>query len=328
MRKISANLILPVSSAPLRNGIILVNPDGSISDLIDTGGHLREEPGLEFYPGTIIPGLIIPWLMLDEISEFPPQPIPDDRIPADRNPADRNSADSNPADRNPADRIPANSNPADRNTADRNTAEPEVMLAKVDRELIRHGIKGVGLVLSESMVSNGGLKFMSKSSLCYHPVIELCPGRNDDEYEVFNRGIDLLSKAWNEFNLSCSLTACSPAMKYSDIGKFLEEYGRSHINLLSPEGDTSKIPKLPDPKNHQASGYNKFNILNNSLHSNPEMSFDELVSKITLEAAAKIFIEDELGSIEKGKKPGLNLVSGFAEGDSGPDSDLRLKVLV
>jgi hypothetical protein len=288
MRKISANLILPVSSAPLRNGIILVNPDGSIADLIDTGGHLREEPGLEYYPGTIIPGLVIPWFRMDEFS------------------------------------------------ADQNPVEPEEMLEKLDRELFRHGIKGVGLVLSESTVTNGGLKFMGKSSLCYHPVIELCPGRNDDEYEVFNRGIDLISQAWNEFNLSCSLSACSHAMKYSDIGKFLEEYGRSHMNLLPPKGETPKDPKptdpnqpqQPDSKNYQVTDENKFNILNNFLLANPEMSFEEGIRKITLDSAEKIFAEDQLGSIEKGKKPGLNLVSGFAEGDSAPYSKMTIKVLV
>jgi len=149
MRKISANLILLVSSVPLRNGIILVNPDGSIADLVDTGGHLREEPGLEFYPGTIIPGLIIPWFHLDDFYESQSQirSLPDDQDPA----------------------------------------EPIEILEKLDKELFRFGIKGVGLVLSESMASNAGFKLMSKSSLCYHPVIELCPGRNDDEYKVFNR---------------------------------------------------------------------------------------------------------------------------------------------
>ncbi len=259
MRKISANLILPVSSKALRNGIILVNPDGSIADLIDTGGHLREESGLEFYPGTIIPGLIVPWFRMDELS--------DEREPAER----------------------------------------EKMLKKLDQEFFRNGIKGVGLVLSESSISNGGLKLMSKSSLCYHPVIELCPGRNDDEYEVFNRGIDLISQAWNEFNLSCSLSACSPAMKFSDIGKFLEEYGRSHTNLLPPEGEIPTNPISPEPTSPLAPNENGFNFLNNSLQSFPDISFEELVSKITLDAAAKIYFEDELGSIEKGKKPGWRI---------------------
>ena len=68
MRKISANRILPVSSPPLKNGIITVDGDGRIMDLLDTGGMLREEPGLEYYSGLIVPGFVIPWLRLNEVA--------------------------------------------------------------------------------------------------------------------------------------------------------------------------------------------------------------------------------------------------------------------
>jgi hypothetical protein len=60
MRKISANYIMPVSSPPLRNGIVVIDDDGSILEVIDTGGRLRESSHLEFYKGMITPGFVLP----------------------------------------------------------------------------------------------------------------------------------------------------------------------------------------------------------------------------------------------------------------------------
>ena len=51
MRKIAANYIMPVSSPPLRNGVVVIDDDGSILEVIDTDGKLRESSKLEFYKG-------------------------------------------------------------------------------------------------------------------------------------------------------------------------------------------------------------------------------------------------------------------------------------
>jgi len=61
MRRIAANYIMPVSSPPLKNGIVVIDDDGSILEVIDTGGRLRESSGLEFYMGIVVPGFVIPW---------------------------------------------------------------------------------------------------------------------------------------------------------------------------------------------------------------------------------------------------------------------------
>jgi len=58
MRKIAANYIFPVSRPPIKNGIIVVDDNGCILEVRDTGGKLREEPGLEFYNGVIVPGFV------------------------------------------------------------------------------------------------------------------------------------------------------------------------------------------------------------------------------------------------------------------------------
>lgn len=58
MRRISANYIFPVTSAPLKNGIIEIDDQGVIQNIIDTKGELVESRNLEFYNGAIIPGLV------------------------------------------------------------------------------------------------------------------------------------------------------------------------------------------------------------------------------------------------------------------------------
>ena len=58
MRYLSAHYVFPVSSPPLRNGIVCVNDDGSIDKVIDTGGKLEEREKTEFYNGILVPGFV------------------------------------------------------------------------------------------------------------------------------------------------------------------------------------------------------------------------------------------------------------------------------
>ncbi len=65
MRKLSADYIFPVSSPPLKQGILVLDDDGTLLEIIDTGGNLRESANLEFYNGILIPGFINCHLHLD-----------------------------------------------------------------------------------------------------------------------------------------------------------------------------------------------------------------------------------------------------------------------
>ena len=58
MRKISANYIYPVTSNPIKNGILVLDDDNRIVDVIDTQGKIKEIQNLEFYSGIITPGFI------------------------------------------------------------------------------------------------------------------------------------------------------------------------------------------------------------------------------------------------------------------------------
>lgn len=58
MKKISATYIFPGNQPPLKNGILICEDDGTVVDLIDTGGQLREQAGLEQYSGILVPGFV------------------------------------------------------------------------------------------------------------------------------------------------------------------------------------------------------------------------------------------------------------------------------
>ena len=58
MRKISAQYIFTMTGRPLRRGVVTVAGDGTVTAVEDTGGNLTESAGTEFYNGIIIPGLI------------------------------------------------------------------------------------------------------------------------------------------------------------------------------------------------------------------------------------------------------------------------------
>ncbi len=58
MRKLSAHYIFTSCSPPLKNGIIILDNEGLIVDIVDTKGKLKEESNLEFYPGILVPGFV------------------------------------------------------------------------------------------------------------------------------------------------------------------------------------------------------------------------------------------------------------------------------
>lgn len=58
MRRISAQYIFTSAGKPLKRGIVTVAGDGTVIDTADTGGNLAEIAGTEYYNGIIIPGLV------------------------------------------------------------------------------------------------------------------------------------------------------------------------------------------------------------------------------------------------------------------------------
>lgn len=58
MKKLSAQYIFTNNGPALKRGIITAQDDGTITNVEDTGGELRESASVEFHNGIIIPGFV------------------------------------------------------------------------------------------------------------------------------------------------------------------------------------------------------------------------------------------------------------------------------
>jgi len=58
MRKISASYVITNVGDPIKNGILILNDDNSVSELIDTNGVVKEIQDLEYYSGVLVPGFV------------------------------------------------------------------------------------------------------------------------------------------------------------------------------------------------------------------------------------------------------------------------------
>ncbi|MFT5749293.1 MAG: hypothetical protein ACI93S_000548 [Ancylomarina sp.] len=58
MRKVSATYIISNAGVPLKNGILVLNDDNSVADLIDRKGSVKEIENLEYYSGVLVPGFV------------------------------------------------------------------------------------------------------------------------------------------------------------------------------------------------------------------------------------------------------------------------------
>ncbi len=58
MRNISASYIISNIGVPLKNGILVLDDDNSVVDLIDRKGSVKEIQNLEYYSGVLVPGFV------------------------------------------------------------------------------------------------------------------------------------------------------------------------------------------------------------------------------------------------------------------------------
>lgn len=58
MRKISATYIFPGNRPPLKNGILICDNDGTISEIQENNPAGKEQAGLEYYSGILVPGFV------------------------------------------------------------------------------------------------------------------------------------------------------------------------------------------------------------------------------------------------------------------------------
>ncbi len=320
MRKIAANYIMPVSSPPIRNGIVVLDDDGGILEVIDTGGKLRESSRLEFHNGIITPGFVLPWYRATDPSyTFTEQEFGD-----------------------------------------------------FDRSLIQLGIRAIGMVERRA----GHFARKKKSRVTYHTILELCPGPDEDGFEVYQQGIDLISEGWNEFHQACSISCCTKSLMETNMVEYILQYAAVHQSVIPLENSIQwSLPEqvaclkkhmkrvseepprglkmnahlvlIHDEEGMQANtGAELAEFLATSHNPRPKQNLNileamlalqelsshrsllEVLPAFTLNAAEALFVDDAMGSIEPGKVPGLNLLLNTEPGTFRLSGKSTFRVLV
>jgi Cytosine deaminase and related metal-dependent hydrolases len=391
-RKISAHYIYPGYGKPLKQSVVVVSDDGTIIDLLDTGGHLEESEKLEFYDGIITPGFVNAHAHL-ELSHL-------------------------------KGRIPQHTGLPGFLAAIgqlRDNLVSEASIIEADRCMQQQGIVAVGDISN----ADGSFAVKVSSKIKYHTFVEIF-GIQDRIAEMKMNSGKVLYRQLKALNLPASLTPHAPysmsdalwqllldfAIEHNLIwsvhnqecedenllfinksGKMVDflsfisnefeawqakettslEYCRRYYELVpntllvhntftsksdleSLLGSGNKITlvlcpnanlyienKLPDVEMFAGSGF-AIALGTDSLASNTRLSvleemktiqhhfqsveLNDLIAWGTLNGARALRMDNALGSIEKGKKPGLNLITDINFREMKLTSQSEVKVLL
>ncbi len=394
MRKITADYIYPVSSKPLKNGIVIVGNKGEILDLIDTQGSIQEVANLEHYNGIIVPGFVNAHCHL-ELSYF-----------------------------KHLEMVSTRGLPHFIKNIVSLRDQPEAMqleaIAEADCEMRDNGIVAVGDI-SNSAVS---FKIKADSTIDYYTFLEVFTMGQKSIYDIMNEAQHLLSLLKN-LSLSSSIVPHAPysvpPQLYDAILKtfndssqlysvhnqettsensFYHKSGALYDMFLSWGVDLSVYPHTKQSSirstagffpvsNHKLLIHNIFTTkedihflleTSNNIHfvlcpnsnllieqqlpnvplliesglnialgtdsyasnqqlsilsemqtlskSFPDIAFEILLEMACINGAKALKYENKFGSIEKGKTPGLNLITSFDYDQKKLSNKSKLKVLV
>lgn len=202
MRKIAANYIFPVSQDPLKNGILITEDDGTVLDVINTGGDIRESENLEFYNGIITPGFVNAHchLELSYLLNTIPRKTGLPQFLTDF---------------------------VKQRTSDPVTAVPPVR--KAHHEMEDMGIVGVG------DISNTGNSFFQKHSgrILYHTFIEIFGIIPEQAGQHFSAATGLSEQIKRDFPHPASICPHAPYTVSDSLFKKIRDYCNLNRNIIS-----------------------------------------------------------------------------------------------
>ena len=210
MRKITAHYIYPVTSPPLKNGIIELDDSGYIQNIIDTNGRLSESSGLEFYNGIIVPGFVNAHCHI-ELSHL-------------RNKIEQQTG--LPGFIPKLTEVRKNATPAEIATA----------IGKADKLMFVNGTVAVG------DISNTKDSFAVKagSRIKYHTFIEVFGLDTSKASVIFKNAIQLFDLLIDNYKLPASITPHAPYSMSNELFKLIREFSEKHDFPLSFHNQESK----------------------------------------------------------------------------------------
>jgi len=375
MRRISANIIITNTGAPLKNGIIELDENNVIQNVVDTGGKLQESENLEFYNGIIVPGFVNAHCHL-ELSHMKGMLTKGKKLPsfireiiATRFNPDNLEEVIELADKqmqlqgivacgdisNTNDTIPTKKkSPIYYHTFAEvftiGAEKPETAFdrgTKLVAELINEDLAGTVVphapysVPTELYKKIASQKFDSDKILSVHnqeteSENELFYTKKGELHEVLSykevgyKGFDFggknsLQTTLNYLPIDSNILLIHNSFSEKEDIEFAEEYSPNIYWTLCPRSNMYIENRTPDfsrffDKNIKICIGTDSLASNDSLsileelkliqQQNSEISLEKLIFAATQQGANALKISDSIGSLEIGKKPGLNLLTG------------------
>lgn len=209
MRKISADYIFPISSEPIKNGIITIDDDGLILNVANENQHNKSE--IEFYNGIICPGFINTHCHL-ELSHLRGQVAEHTGMTGFIN-----------------------------DFISKRTAfsieEIHRAITNAEAEMIKNGIVAVGDISNNSNT----FKQKGKGNLLYHTFIEIFNSDPNKANEVFENALNLKSQlATLNVKLSSSIVPHAPYTMSEKLLKMIDEYAAKNKSFISIHNQESE----------------------------------------------------------------------------------------
>ena len=201
MRRIAANYIFTVEGSVLKNGIIEIDEKGTILNVEDTKGELKESRRLEFYNGVITPGFVNTHCHL-ELSEL------ENKIPKGKG-------------------LPEFIKEVFKYRRENKT---EDIYKKID--LHNKLMRSAGIVaVADISNTNATIDIKKRSEIFYHTFCEIA-GTNSNPDTLFKS----FQKLFNEFSaleLSASIVPHAPYSVSEELFKKIYEHAKKENSVLS-----------------------------------------------------------------------------------------------
>lgn len=201
VRKIAATYIFSNYQPPIKNGILICEDDGTIAEVVDTGGNIPERAGLEFYSGILVPGFINAHCHL-ELSHLWK------KIPEKKGIGD----------------FIGNIN----RLRNEETENIETEMQKADRRMWAAGIAAVGDI-SNSILS---LNIKKSSKIFYHTFIETF-GFHPDRAERAFEWAKFVQQEFKENKLEATVVPHSPYSVSAPLFQKIREKAEAEKSILS-----------------------------------------------------------------------------------------------
>lgn len=203
MRKISASYIFTLNGPILKNGIVVVDEhNGTIAEVIDTGGQVTEIAGLEYYSGILAPGFVNAHCHL-ELSHLKRKLTPHRQLAFFLDEIARYRS--------------------------LQSEETQIYAARTaDRLMYTSGIVAVGDVSNSSLT----LQIKSNSPIYYHTFIECFGFLPERAVRSMAKGEELF-RLFSEIGQACSLTPHAPYSVSDELFHLIGRHARDNRSILS-----------------------------------------------------------------------------------------------